>query len=41
MIKILCNVDISNEAKKEIQQKLNAGITVKEIVEDSNINILF
>jgi len=41
MLKILCNVTLSKENKKEIQQMINAGLTVKQIVDELGVDILF
>jgi len=41
MPKILCNVTLSKESKKGIQQMINAGFTVKRIVDELGISILF
>jgi len=40
MIKILCNVTLTKENKKEIQQMFNAGLTVEQIVNKLGIKIL-
>jgi len=40
MIKILCNVILTKENKKEIQQMINAGLTVEQIVNKLGIKIL-
>ncbi len=40
MIKILCNVNLDKETKKEIQQRIDVGSTMEEIIKQSNINII-
>ena len=41
MLKILCNVTLSKENKKEIQQMINAGLTIEQIVDGLDLNIQF
>ena len=41
MLKILCNVILNKENKKEIQQMINAGLTVEQIVDGLDLNIQF
>jgi len=40
MIKILCNVTLSKENKKEIQQMINVGLTVEQIINKLGISII-
>jgi hypothetical protein len=38
---ILCTVIINNETKNEIQQKIDAGLTIEQIINDLGISIEF
>jgi len=41
MLKILYNVTLTKENKKEIQQMINAGLTIEQIVDGLDLNIQF
>ena len=40
MINIICNVILTKENKKEIQQMINAGLTVEQIADKLGVSIL-
>jgi len=40
MPKIIYNVIINNDEKKEIQQMINTGLTVEQIVDELGISII-
>jgi hypothetical protein len=37
----ITNIQFSEETKKEIQQKLNAGLSIEEVVDQMDIKINF
>ena len=39
MPNILCNITLNKEAIKQIQQKINAGFTIEQIVDELGISI--
>ena len=41
MLKILYNVTLTKKNKKEIQQMINAGLTIEQIVDGLDLNIQF
>jgi len=40
MTKIICNVTLTKENKKEIQQMINTGLTVEQIADKLGVSIL-
>jgi len=40
MLNIICEAIISKENQKEIQQKINAGLSLEQIINEININII-
>jgi len=39
MLKILCNIILNKENKNEIQQKITAGFTIEQIIDELDISI--